>query len=45
MTTMTPDSLLQFMRKNKYQADIQQDTQQVYIYIIQNQSEGIPPLF
>lgn len=30
MTNMTPDSILTFMRKNKYEADIQSDTQQVY---------------
>lgn len=27
---MTPDSILSFMRKNHYEADIQPDTQQVY---------------
>lgn len=30
MINMTPDALLDFMRKNKYEADIQGDTQQVY---------------
>lgn len=30
MIDLTPDSLLSFMRKNKYEADIQGETQQVY---------------
>lgn len=30
MINMTPESLLAFMHKNKYEADIQSDTQQVY---------------
>lgn len=30
MINMTPESLLAFMQKNKYEAEIQPDTQQVY---------------
>lgn len=43
MTNMTPDSLLQLMKKNKYEADIQPDTQQVYTIFKINQREY--PLF
>lgn len=43
MTTMTPDSILSFMRKNKYEAEIQPDTQQVYTIFKINKKEY--PLF
>lgn len=43
MINNTPESLLQFMRKNKYEADIQADTQQVYTIFKINQKEY--PLF
>jgi hypothetical protein len=43
MITMTPDSILTFMRKNKYESDIQSDTQQVYTIIKIEQKEY--PLF
>lgn len=43
MTDLTPDSLLQFMKKNKYEADLQKDTQQVYTIFKINQREY--PLF
>lgn len=40
---MNPDSILTFMRKNHYEADIQVDTQQVYTIFKINQKEY--PLF
>lgn len=40
---MTPDSLLNFMQKNKYEANIQSDTQQVYTIFKINKKEY--PLF
>ena len=43
MTNMTPDSILNFMRKSKYEAEIQPDTQQVYTIFKINQKEY--PLF
>lgn len=43
MINITSESLLQFMRKNKYEADIQADTQQVYTIFKLNQKEY--PLF
>ena len=43
MINITPESLLQFMQKNKYEADIQPDTQQVYTIFKLNQKEY--PLF
>lgn len=43
MINMTPDAILSFMRKNKYEADIQPDTQQVYTIFKINQKEY--PLF
>jgi hypothetical protein len=43
MINMTPDAILAFMRKNKYEADIQSDTQQVYTIFKINQKEY--PLF
>lgn len=43
MINMTPDALLAFMRKNKFEADIQSDTQQVYTIFKINQKEY--PLF
>lgn len=43
MINMTPDEILNFMRKNKYEADIQADTQQVYTIFKINQKEY--PLF
>jgi hypothetical protein len=43
MINNTPETLLQFMRKNKYESDIQADTQQVYTIFKINQKEY--PLF
>lgn len=43
MINMTPDSLLAFMKNNKYEADIQSDTQQVYTIFKMNKREY--PLF
>ena len=43
MINMTPESLLQFMRKNQYESDIQAETQQVYTIFKMNQKEY--PLF
>lgn len=43
MIAMTPDSILDFMRKNKYEADIQPDTKQVYTILKISQKEY--PLF
>lgn len=43
MINITVDSLLQFMRKQDYEADIQADTQQVYTIFKINQKEY--PLF
>ncbi|MFI0435657.1 MAG: YbjN domain-containing protein [Parachlamydiaceae bacterium] len=43
MINMTPESLLQFMRKNQYESDIQGETQQVYTILKINQKEY--PLF
>jgi hypothetical protein len=43
MINITPEDLLQFMRKNKYESDIQGDTQQVYTIFKINQKEY--PLF
>jgi hypothetical protein len=43
MINMTPDSILTFMQKNKYEAEIQSDTQQVYTIFKINQKEY--PLF
>lgn len=43
MLNVTPDSLVQFMRKNKYEADIQAETLQVYTIFKINQKEY--PLF
>ncbi len=43
MINMTPESLLTFMRKNQYEADIQSDTQQVYTIFKINHKEY--PLF
>lgn len=43
MINITPESLLQFMRKHKYEADIQSDTQQVFTIFKLNQKEY--PLF
>lgn len=43
MINNTPEELLQFMRKQKYESDIQQDTQQVYTIFKINQKEY--PLF
>lgn len=43
MINITPESLLQFMRKHQYEADIQGDTQQVYTIFKLNQKEY--PLF
>ncbi len=43
MINVTIDSLLQFMRTNKYEAEIQQDTQQIYTIFKIDQKEY--PLF
>lgn len=43
MINMTPESLLAFMGKNQYEANIQADTQQVYTILKMNQREY--PLF
>lgn len=43
MINMTPEAILTFMRKSKYEADIQADTQQVYTIFKINQREY--PLF
>lgn len=43
MINLTPESLLSFMKKNKYEADIQSDTQQVYTIFKLNKKEY--PLF
>lgn len=43
MINISPDSLLTFMQKNKYEADIQSDTQQVYTIFKIQQKEY--PLF
>ena len=43
MIIMTPDSILNFMQKNKYEASIQSDTQQVYTIFKIGQKEY--PLF
>lgn len=43
MINMTSDSILNFMQKNKYEADIQPDTQQVYTIFKNDQKEY--PLF
>lgn len=43
MINNTPESLLQFMQKHKYESDIQTDTQQVYTIFKINQKEY--PLF
>jgi hypothetical protein len=43
MINMTPDSILQFMQKNKYEAEIQPETQQVYTIFKIKQKEF--PLF
>src|SRR5436853_6718427 len=43
MIDITPEALLQFMRKHKYESDIQADTQQVYTIFKINQKEY--PLF
>ncbi|WP_068470359.1 YbjN domain-containing protein [Candidatus Protochlamydia phocaeensis] len=43
MINMTPESILTFMQKNKYEADIQADTQQVYTILKLSQKEY--PLF
>lgn len=43
MINNTPESLLQFMQKHKYESDIQADTQQVYTIFKINQKEF--PLF
>lgn len=43
MINMSLDSILNFMRKNKYEAEIQPDTQQVYTIFKMNQKEY--PLF
>lgn len=43
MMNMTPDSILDFMRKNKYEAEIQSDTKQVYTILKIGQKEY--PLF
>lgn len=43
MINITSESLLQFLRKNKYDAEIQSDTQQVYTIFKLNQREY--PLF
>lgn len=43
MINITPESLLQFMRQNNYEADIQADTQQAYTIFKINQKEY--PLF
>lgn len=43
MINITLESLLQFMQKNKYESDIQSDTQQVYTILKINQKEY--PLF
>lgn len=43
MINITPDNLLQFMKKNQYEADIQAETQQVYTIFKINQKEY--PLF
>ncbi|CUI16329.1 conserved hypothetical protein [Candidatus Protochlamydia naegleriophila] len=43
MINMTPEALLAFMQKNKYEADIQSETQQVYTILKVSQKEY--PLF
>ncbi len=43
MINITPESILNFMHKNNYEADIQSDTQQVYTIFKINQKEY--PLF
>jgi hypothetical protein len=43
MINITPEALLNFMRKNQYESDIQTDTQQVYTIFKINQREY--PLF
>lgn len=43
MISMTPESILAFMQKNGYQADIQNDTQQVYTILNVDSKEY--PLF
>lgn len=43
MINITPDALLQFMRKNKYEAEFQAETQQVYTIFKINKKEY--PLF
>jgi hypothetical protein len=43
MINITPESLLQFMKKHQYESDIQADTQQVYTIFKINQKEY--PLF
>lgn len=43
MITLTPNSLLTVLRKNDYQADIQEDSQQVYTLLKVEQKEY--PLF
>jgi hypothetical protein len=43
MINMTPETILNFMRKNKYESDIQSDTQQVYTIFKIGQKEY--PLF
>lgn len=43
MINMTPEALLAFMQKNKYEADIQAETQQVYTILKVSQKEY--PLF